>query len=101
MPKHKIDWVGVKDNTRPQYLYPGESAVTGRVTARRMYSSASSPTKDNDGFDSAGIGYHAQQGDSWNDTDNDVLYFCMDNSQSDAVWRVGNVNNSNSSKCDR
>lgn len=88
MPKDKIDWVSVKDNTRPEYIYPGEVAVTGRVTARRMYSLAASPTKDNDGFDSAGIGFSVYQGDSWNDTANDVLYFCMDNSQGDAVWRV-------------
>jgi len=88
MPKDKVDWVSVQDNTRPQYIYPGEPAITGRMTACRMYTTATSPTVNNDEIDSAGISQVFYSGDWWNDTMNGRIYKLEDSSACAAAWTM-------------
>lgn len=88
MPKDKVDWISIQDATRPQYIYPGEVAVTGRMTCSRMFTYATAPTVNNDGYDTAGLGQNFYNGDWWNDTSNGRVYKCETNSPCTAAWTL-------------
>jgi hypothetical protein len=93
MPKDKIDWINIIDTARPQYINPGEIAVTGRMVSRRMFTYEAAPTVNNDGFDSAGIGVPFYVGDIWRDISStpNFTYSCDDNSQGAADWQLYGV----------
>lgn len=93
MPQQKKDWINIIDAAGPQYIYPGEIAVTGKVTACRMFTYGAAPTVNNDGFDSAGLGLPFYVGDVWRDTSSDpnFTYTCDDNSQGAADWQLYGV----------
>jgi len=72
-----------------QGKYKGEMPEAGKMTALRMWSSADGgPGTDNDIMDSAGLGQDFSVGDVWNDTVNDRLYECRDNTQNAALWTL-------------
>jgi hypothetical protein len=79
----------VYDTARPQTLYEGEIPEAGKMTATRTWNSAvGSPSTDNDGADTAGLGQVFFVGDRWNDTVNDRLYKCEDNAEGAASWTL-------------
>jgi len=79
----------VNNPDRPQYLYGGELPTLERVTAVRMWSSASTaPGANTDGMDSSGMGQNFFPGDFWVKRDTSTLYLCADNTQKAAVWRI-------------
>lgn len=88
MPKDKVDWINIQDSTQPQYIYPGEIAVTGRMVASRIFTLATAPTINNDGYDTAGLGQNFYNGDWWNDTLNGRIYKCESNSPCSAAWTL-------------
>jgi len=66
--------------------YPGETPKDDTMTSVRMYTTASSPTVSNDGFDSAGISQVFAPGDLWYDSSALNTYRCDDATQGAAVW---------------
>ena len=77
----------INDTGRQKFVYPGELPQTDKMTAHRLYTSASAPDSENDGADTAGLGQVFAVGDIWNDTTCCAMYFCSDNTTGAAVWK--------------
>jgi hypothetical protein len=72
--------------------YPGEVAEEGVMTSTRMYTSASLPSVNNDGLDTAGIGTAFADGDLWIYTGLNILFKCNSNEEYNALWEpLGNT----------
>ena len=85
-----MGWKEYKSIADYKYLlrYPGEVANLNTMTSGRIWSSASDPSVNNDGTDSAGIKGIFEVGDVWHNRTANELSLITDNTQGAAVWKL-------------